>query len=454
MTSAATVTIVPDKPVGRHTLDWSPDGTNLVAGYMAAAGYGIDVFAFLPPYTSLVYITSTEPFVNVTAVDWSPHTNLIAMGLTQSIGTFPDALRIYSYTATNATNGTLSFEESITLFNPIHALHWSPDGKRIAAGTAGGLASMLYIYRYDPATATLTQETSAVVGKSINDVRWSPDGEYILVADDFNLLRIFTTNTADRQLFKTASPEPVGDSSNVTYTLLITNSGPSTAYNVVAIDDVPAEMQIDSVVSSQGSCTVTGQTVNCALGKMDAGDTATLTIDTTVITPMGNVTNRATLRVGANDPDSVNDTNVFVSTFADSDGDGQIDIVDLDDDNDGIPDAWERRYFDNSTNAVPGDDDDGDQVSNFGEYAADTVPTNNASFPRLDALSGTGVQTIRFPSSTARVYSVDYSAMLEGSPAWVNLASNLPGNGTTNTLIDAGASGIRVYRLRTGLPPP
>src|SRR6266581_9024597 len=47
-----------------------------------------------------------------------------------------------------------------------------------------------------------------------------------------------------------------------------------------------------------------------------------------------------------------------------------------DDDNDGLPDAWEQQYFGNPTNALASDDSDGDGFSNLAEYIAGTDPTS------------------------------------------------------------------------------
>jgi uncharacterized repeat protein (TIGR01451 family) len=62
------------------------------------------------------------------------------------------------------------------------------------------------------------------------------------------------TDVADLQIGKYDSPDPVIAGNPLTYTLVITNTGPSTADNVVIEDDLPAEVEVLSVASSSGGC--------------------------------------------------------------------------------------------------------------------------------------------------------------------------------------------------------
>jgi uncharacterized repeat protein (TIGR01451 family) len=53
---------------------------------------------------------------------------------------------------------------------------------------------------------------------------------------------------------KSDSPDPLNNGTTLTYTLTITNSGPSTARNVIATDNLPAGVSILSVTSTGGTC--------------------------------------------------------------------------------------------------------------------------------------------------------------------------------------------------------
>ncbi|MCG3208918.1 MAG: hypothetical protein FOGNACKC_02531 [Anaerolineae bacterium] len=87
---------------------------------------------------------------------------------------------------------------------------------------------------------------------------------------------------ADVQLSKTAQPEPVIVGQPLTYTLLITNTGPVTATNVLVTDTLPAGVNFGSVTASQGSCSESAGVVTCNLGSLPLISTplASSTFDT------------------------------------------------------------------------------------------------------------------------------------------------------------------------------
>ena len=97
-----------------------------------------------------------------------------------------------------------------------------------------------------------------------------------------------------------------------------------------------------------------------------------------------------------------NDCNGEVDDDADTDGDGIYDCLDDDDDNDGMPDAWELLYPTCLDPLVKdaGEDCDTDGYSNYVEYLGGSDPTNENSVP--DALSKTfnleiGLNAISLP---------------------------------------------------------
>jgi uncharacterized repeat protein (TIGR01451 family) len=84
---------------------------------------------------------------------------------------------------------------------------------------------------------------------------------------------------------KTAAPDPVNQGSTLTYTLIVTNSGPAVAQNVVVSDPLPAEVTYipNSYSTTLGSCSGT-TTVTCTLGNLAVGSTAVITINVTATT--------------------------------------------------------------------------------------------------------------------------------------------------------------------------
>jgi len=114
---------------------------------------------------------------------------------------------------------------------------------------------------------------------------------------------------ADMGISQSGSPNPVTVGQGLTYTLKVTNNGPSPdpAYAVMVTDALPAGVSFQSAAASQGSCTQSSGTVICNLGTVDQGASATMTI---VMTPMspGTVTNTATVASGAKDYNAANDS--------------------------------------------------------------------------------------------------------------------------------------------------
>jgi uncharacterized repeat protein (TIGR01451 family) len=83
----------------------------------------------------------------------------------------------------------------------------------------------------------------------------------------------------------------------MTYTVTITNQGPSTATNVVVNDPLPAGTAFDSALATQGTCDAT---VTCTIGSMAKNTSVTITI-TVHQTQAGFFTNKATVTASEND---------------------------------------------------------------------------------------------------------------------------------------------------------
>jgi len=110
--------------------------------------------------------------------------------------------------------------------------------------------------------------------------------------------------SADLAVTNTDSPDPVVVGNNLTYTLTVTNNGPtSPATGVVLTDTIDAGVTFVSATPSQGApCTRAGVTVTCNLGNVTAATPATVRV---VVKPnaAGGINNSTTV-VGA-EPDPV-----------------------------------------------------------------------------------------------------------------------------------------------------
>jgi uncharacterized repeat protein (TIGR01451 family) len=101
---------------------------------------------------------------------------------------------------------------------------------------------------------------------------------------------------ADLSLTKTAAPNPLCAGNTLTYTLVAANDGPNQASPVTVLDSLPPGTTLSSANLSQGTWSGTAN-LNVALGALDAGSNATITIVVTVNTNAvaGKITNTATV---------------------------------------------------------------------------------------------------------------------------------------------------------------
>jgi C1A family cysteine protease len=146
------------------------------------------------------------------------------------------------------------------------------------------------------------------------------------------------------------------------------------------------------------------------------------------------------------------------TAYPDYDDDGIPDSQDHDDDNDGMPDAWEILYGLNPTNAADGNaDSDGDGCPNQHEYIAGTVPTNRFSVFQLVSAESSRIGSntsivLHWDASTGRSYSVFTATNLVQAFKPLTL-SPLPHPCNTYTDILESAEPRGYYRVDVELNP-
>ncbi|HEX4110635.1 MAG TPA: hypothetical protein VHX88_21075 [Solirubrobacteraceae bacterium] len=115
-----------------------------------------------------------------------------------------------------------------------------------------------------------------------------------------------TAPSADLSLTKTASPSPAIAGQEVTYTLTVTNNGPSDAGGVSVSDPLPST---ETFVSASTGCTDAGSTVTCTQASLAAGASVAFQIVAHVASSAaGHVANTATVTSNTPDPDPGNNT--------------------------------------------------------------------------------------------------------------------------------------------------
>ncbi|WP_162908212.1 DUF11 domain-containing protein [Allorhizocola rhizosphaerae] len=222
---------------------------------------------------------------------------------------------------------------------------WSPDGTKIVFVSRGG--SPTNKIRTINADGTGVTELATTARFSNVKPRWSPDSTKIVYTE--NLIDIMTINAADgsgattvRTLtsgvatdWAVGSPAPAGadlttavvDSADpvaiggtYSYTATITNTGPAAASAVTASTTISgASHGVASAIPSQGSCNVTGSTVDCTLGALPASAAATVTI-TVEPAATGTITAATTVAAAEPDPSPGNNTAVESTTIDNGNG--------------------------------------------------------------------------------------------------------------------------------------
>jgi uncharacterized repeat protein (TIGR01451 family) len=115
----------------------------------------------------------------------------------------------------------------------------------------------------------------------------------------------------DLSITKSGSPadQELG-AGNITWTIVVTNNGPSTDTGVVVADPMPGGNTFVSATTTKGSCTG-GATLNCTIGSMAAGESVTITLVTTPST-VGQQTN--TVNVVGDRPETNTANNTATAT--------------------------------------------------------------------------------------------------------------------------------------------
>jgi uncharacterized repeat protein (TIGR01451 family) len=170
----------------------------------------------------------------------------------------------------------------------------------------------------DPgAEETIVVTFSANEGMDINDtatassLTYDPDFDNNSASDG-----VTVRPHADLALTKTATPNPVIAGTQLTYDLSVTNSGPSTAVNVVVADVLPFGVAINAVTSPDGTCNAgepgnAAMPTRCTVDTLAAGAIATMQIVVTVEPQiLGTISNNA--KVSSDVVDRNNSNNLAV----------------------------------------------------------------------------------------------------------------------------------------------
>jgi uncharacterized repeat protein (TIGR01451 family) len=118
---------------------------------------------------------------------------------------------------------------------------------------------------------------------------------------------------ADLSITKTPAPGPYGTGQPLTYTIVVTNGGPTTAASVTVTDTLPTGTTLQSSTPA-GACSGT-TTVTCNAGTLVNGASATFTLTITLPSTPGPITNSAVASASPANPDPNIGNNTATSTI-------------------------------------------------------------------------------------------------------------------------------------------
>lgn len=179
MFDGSSLTLIPsasyNNPDDLKCVSWSPDGNYLaVAGETAAQALIVFYFNGFSFSSSTVYSHGDDLY----SVDWSSDGQHIAVGGAAGMGGYQ--FRILSFDGSTLTNiPGASYNHGMNIFS----VSWSPDGKNIAyGGLTGAGSNQLGILSFDGSSTSLVDMKT--YGGSVHTASWSPDSAYLAVAGD------------------------------------------------------------------------------------------------------------------------------------------------------------------------------------------------------------------------------------------------------------------------------
>src|SRR2546426_227956 len=103
------------------------------------------------------------------------------------------------------------------------------------------------------------------------------NGDLNYTATDSPCEPLTVTGSADLSITKTDNPDPVNAGATLTYTVTVTNGGPSTAANVQVTDNLPAGVTFQSASGTGWTCMQAAGVVTCTRGSVVPGGRLSVT---------------------------------------------------------------------------------------------------------------------------------------------------------------------------------
>ena len=222
----------------------------------------------------------------------------------------------YTLTASNAGPGTAT---SVVVTDSLPAsISWMSDDCGAGPPTGNNLTWSIGDLASGSATTCTINATiaSTFLGTATNTAAIFSSSIDTNVANNTAAHETTITAQADLGITKTDSPDPATPGNNLTYTITVTNQGPSEAQNVVVTDTLPSGA---TLISTSGCAEDPTGVPTCTLGSMAAGGSAQYTITVTVDNPntVSSLTNSVTVTSDAFDTNTLNNTAQAMTTLLD-----------------------------------------------------------------------------------------------------------------------------------------
>ena len=173
---------------------------------------------------------------------------------------------------------------------------WSPDGREIAFVSERDGNREIYV---------MNASTGGHRRLTFNEFDdWDPDWQ--------------TIPSADVGVQITAAKKKATPNRPVTFTVAVTNLGPSKADGVVVSAELAPASELLSVSASQGTCSPpsvgAGGTLTCDLGAVPSGTTSLIHVSVKATTRRADLTTRATVTAETPDPATTNNQTILAMT--------------------------------------------------------------------------------------------------------------------------------------------
>ncbi len=212
----------------------------------------------------------------------------------------------YSETSSGWQQVNLSTPVAITANTTYVTSLFVPDGHYVAtAGPPAGPTPWPY-----PSDNPPLHGTAGVFADPVSAPTFP--GMTSLNAANYWIDVVFQAENSDLSIVKSA-PKLLLLSDRLTYSITVSNAGPTGATGVSVTDPLSSRVRFVSATTSQGNCAQSAGTVTCSLGSLAVGARATVTIKVDPLL-LGTVNNTARVAGNGSDPNPNNNSS-SVSTL-------------------------------------------------------------------------------------------------------------------------------------------